>query len=479
MKRENVPVANQPTAGRLDPAVVKIAIILIVGGLAPLFDTTIMNVALNSLSSDLHAPISTIQWVMTGYLLALGMIIPITGWAAGRLGNKRMWMMGLALFLMGSILSALSWNIASLITFRVLQGLGGGIMIPMLTTMIMQAAGGRKLGSLMSIISLPALLGPILGPVFGGIIVNDLSWRWIFYVNVPICIAALILAWIGLPADQPAQQKQKLDVIGFVLLSPALVALLYSLGQVGSQGGFAKWDVCVPLIIGAVLLIAFIVYALTTRSAPLVDLRLFRIRSFTGASVLLFLTGLATYGAMLLLPLYYQQICGKSVLTAGFMLIPQGVGSLLSRGWAGKLSDSRGPRLVVLLSSALCVIGTLPFALAGPHTNSFLLAAALIVRGIGLSGANIAVMSSAFQGLRKEEIPHASTATRIAQQLGGAFGAAVFAVILDHQLTAHGVSGITAQSSAFDNTFWWSIGFIALAFIFAFLLPREKRERAL
>ncbi|WP_157071209.1 DHA2 family efflux MFS transporter permease subunit [Alicyclobacillus acidiphilus] len=475
MKQGNLSKTNESTRERLDPAIVKTAIILIVGGLAPLFDTTIMNVALHSLSSSLHASISTIQWIMTGYLLAMGMIIPITGWSAGRLGNKRMWMIGLVLFLIGSVLSGLSWNIASLITFRVLQGLGGGIMIPMLTTMIMQAAGGRKLGSLMSIISLPALLGPILGPVLGGVIVNDLSWRWIFYVNVPICIAALILAWVGLPADKPVQQRQKLDIIGFALLSPALVALLYSLGQVGSQGGFAKWDVILPLIIGAILLIAFIVYALTIPSAPLVDLRLFRVRSFTGASILLFLTGLATYGAMLLLPLYYQQIGGESVLTTGLMLIPQGVGSLLSRGLAGKLSDHHGPRLVVLLSSALCVIGTLPFAMVGPHTNLVLLGAALIVRGMGLSGVTIAVMSSAFQGLRREDIPHASTATRIAQQIGGAFGAAVFAVVLDHQLSSHGMSGIAAQSSAFDNTFWWSIGFTILAFLFAFLLPGNKR----
>ncbi len=195
----------------------------LVGALAPLFDTTIVNVAVDTLGRDLHTSVTAIQWVVTGYLLALGMVIPLSGWSVARFGGKRMWMLGVALFLVGSVLSGAAWNISSLIAFRVLQGIGGGLMMPIVQTLIVQAAGGRRLGRLMAVVTTPALVGPILGPVLGGMIVGNLSWRWIFYFNVPICVAAPVLAWRGLPTVPP-HGKQRLDVLGLILLPPALAS---------------------------------------------------------------------------------------------------------------------------------------------------------------------------------------------------------------------------------------------------------------
>ena len=489
MRRRTSP-SGSTAAGRdkLDPALVRLIVILLLGAIPALLDTTIVNVAIDTVGHDLHATVSQIQWVITGYLLSFGMVIPLSGWALARFGGRATWLFSLAVFLAGSVLSGAAWNIGSLIGFRVLQGLGGGLLLPVLTTLLTQAAGGRQLGRLMASVSLPVAVVPILGPVISGLIISNVSWRWIFYVNVPICLAGIVLAWRGLPAGRPGQQdgrtagageRPRLDVVGLVLLCPALAALLYGLAQVSSAGGFGHLRVLIPLLAGAVLLAGFAVHALRMTGEPLVDLRLFRSRSFAATSSLMFLAGLSIYGAMLLLPLYFQQARGYSALTAGLLLVPQGVGSILPRTIVGKLTDRIGPRPVSVAGIVLAAAGTVPFALAGPHTSEVLLGAALVVRGAGLGAATIALMAGAFQGLPRPVLPHASSVTRIMQQVGGAFGAAVLIVILSRQAAAHpGPAGITA---AFDRTFWWCTGFSALAVLPALLLPgrpgRPEPER--
>jgi MFS family permease len=289
---------------------------------------------------------------------------------------------------------------------------------------------------------------------------------------------ALVMAWRGLPATPPARGRHRLDVLGLALLSPALAAVIYGLSEAGIHHGFGHPAVTVPLGIGAALLVAFVAHSLrTTAAEPVVDLRLFRSRAFAAAAGLLFLSGLSLYGAMLLLPLYYQQVRGASVVAAGLLLVPQGVGSLASRAPLGRLSDRIGPRPVVLGCLVLTALGTAGFAVAGAHTNHLLLAGAQFIRGAGLGGATLAVMAAAFQGLEGSEIPHASSATRIAQQVGGSFGAAVLAMILQRQSAARPAT-VTAQAVAFDHAFWWAVGFTVLAFLPALLLPRAGRRPA-
>jgi EmrB/QacA subfamily drug resistance transporter len=456
-----------------DRGLAKLSVILIIGIIAPVLDSTIVNVALGTLAHDLHAPVANIQWVVTAYLLALAMAVPVTGWSVARFGARRMWLTSLALFFLGSALCGIAWNVGSLIAFRALQGFGGGLMIPIMQTLLVQAANatGRPLGRLMATISLPALLGPILGPVIGGLIVGHASWRWIFYVNAPICVVALALAWWGLPRQDAQRHPYRLDTIGLALLSPALAVGIFGLSQVATRGGFGHEAVLVPLAVSIALLAAFTVRSLRTADVPVVDLRLFTVRSFSAASVLLFLSGLSLYGAMLLLPLYYMQVRGATVVTAGLLLAPQGLGSLLTRSRLGRLIDRIGARPVVLFSVLATLLGTLPFALAGTATNEWLLAVALVVRGAGLGGVMLAVMTAAYVGLEREQVPHASSATRIAQQVGGSFGAAVLAVILQQQTT-----GGASTATAFAHSFWWAAGFTVIALVPAMFLPGGVRK---
>ena len=467
---------------RLDPSVIKLIVVLLLGAIPSLLDTSIVNVAIATIGRDLHTNVSTIQWVITGSLLSFAMVIPLSGWALARFGGRAVWTFSLALFMVGSIACGAAWNIGSLIAFRVVQGVGGGMMTPLITTLLVQAVGTSKIGRLMSAISLPIVVVPIFGPVIAGLIISNVSWRWIFYVNVPICLVGLVLAWRQLPAGRPqggGSAASRIDAVGLALLPPALVALLYGLAEVGTDGGFGHAGVLVPLIVGVVLLAAYCVHALRTSATPMVDLKLFRSRTFTGASTLLFLAGLSIYGAMLLLPLYFQQVRHDSALVAGLLMVPQGIGSIAPRTLAGRLTDSIGPRLVVLAGIALAAVGTIPFALAGLHTSYWLLGAALVVRGAGLGLATIAVMAGAFQGLSREQVPHASSATRILQFVGGSFGAAILvAVILDRYAVAHAAAGAEGLATAFADTFWWCTGFTALAVIPALLLAGRLRPRA-
>ncbi len=458
------------TDQQLDPQLRKLSWILIVGLVAALLDTTVVNVAINTLRADLHASVPTIQWVNTGYLLAMGMVVPLSGWSMRRFGAKTMWLTALSVFLLGSVLSGAAWDIGSLIGFRVLQGLGGGLMFPILQTVLVRASGGRNIGRLMATVGLPAVVVPILGPVVGGLIISNADWRWIFFINVPVCLVGLVLAWRGVP-DSPLEGDAKLDVIGLLLLSPALVALLYGLSQAANRG-FGDAAVVIPSAAGAVLLVAFCVHALRTSTEPVVELRLFRVRSFAVSSILLFLSGLSLYSAMLLLPLYFQQVNSDTPLEAGEWLALQGIGSLASRNALGRLTDRIGPRAVVLLGTAATALAMLVFTQAGPGLNPVLFGAALVLFGVGLGGATVAVMAGAYQGLAPADIPHASSATRILQQVGGSFGTTVLALILTHELASPATGG---RAAAFDVTFWWSFGFVLLALLVALLLPRRAR----
>lgn len=462
-----------PTAPAIPRSAIISALVLVTGGLAVIFDGTIMSVALATLATDLDVPVSTIQWVTTAYLLALGVVIPIVGWAQARLGGKRLWMIALTIFLLASIACSLAWDASSLIAFRVVQGFGGGLMMPLMATLaVQQVPAGASLGRLMAMVSLPAALGPIIGPTLGGIILTWLDWHWIFWVNVPLCLIGLALAWRFLPSD-PSRGRPALDWRGLTLISPALVGVLYGLSNVGRNGGFSRLDAWLPVAAGAVLAVAFVRSQVRRPARALIDISLLRRRTVAASGAILFLSGAALYGSMLLLPLYFQIVRGTDVLTAALLLIPQGIGALLSRTMAGRLTDSLGARTVAISGFIVMGLATVPFAVADATTNIVWLMAALLVRGFGMGTLMIPMMSVAFVGLERDEVPHASIITRLAQQLGGAFGTAILAVILE--ATTHVAGGISELAEGFDTAFWWAVGFTVIAVGVCITLPGRAR----
>jgi len=471
--------STAPASTAIDPATRKLIWVIVIGALAPALDTTIVNVALASMGRSLHVSVATSQWTLTGYLLAMGMAMPLAQWVSEHFGSKRVWLCCLGVFLVGSVLAGAAWDMASLIVFRLIQGAAAGVMWPLLTTMLTRAAGRDRLGRAAAIATMIVVVAPIFGPVAGGVIVTNLGWRWVFYVNPPICLVAMWLAWRMLPPGAASRDARPLDILGLALLSPGLALAIYGLSEATGRSGFAAVKAWAPLAGGLALTAAFVIHALRRRSNPLINVRLLRVRSFAAATAVQFLAGLSVYGPLLLIALFYQDVQGKSAVAAGLLLAPQGIGSLIPRSVAGRLTDRLGPRPIVVAGLLLTALGTLAFAYAGPGTSEWLLAASLFVRGAGLAPVTIAVVAGAFRDIPSEDVPDASSTTRIVQQIGGSFGSAVLALILASALLSHRAVTPAARGLAFDTAFWWAIGLTALALVPAVLLPAAKKRQRL
>jgi EmrB/QacA subfamily drug resistance transporter len=475
---------------KLEPEVIRAGIVVVLGTIMAILDTTIVAVALDSLSRDFHVSVSTIQWVTTGYLLALAVVIPVTGWAVHRVGAKPLYIISLTLFLLGSILCGCAWSATSLIVFRVLQGIGGGMIMPVGQTIMARSAGPQRMGKVMGIIGVPTLLGPILGPVIGGIIITNVSWRWIFFVNVPIGIVALVLAVRFLKGSE-RDEGHRFDLLGFLLLSPGLALLVYGLSEVGNQGGFSNPTVQFCLASGVILIILFVLRSLRAPE-PLMDMKLFKNKNFSIATICIFLTGATLYGTMFLLPLYYQVVRGDSAWIAGLMMAPQGIGAAMVMRWSGGIADRRGARTVVPVGMALLALGTFAYTQVSATSSYVVLALALFVRGIGLGLGMMPAFAASYRDLSHDDVPRATTATNIIRQVGGSLGVAIFAVVLQTQITRNiplatkGLGSVVSTSlplsvmeklaNAFATSFWWSFGICVIAIIPGLFLPKTQTQ---
>ncbi len=456
---------------RIDSYVWRISIVVILGAIMSILDTTIVNVALATLGRDLHAGISQIQWVVTGYMLSLAAVIPVSGWAAERFGAKRVYLVSLALFTAASALCGFADSSTQLIIFRVLQGVGGGMILPVGQLMMAQAAGPERMGRVMSIVAVPAMLAPILGPTLGGLIVDNISWRWIFFVNVPIGIIAVIAAWRTLPRVEP-KRTHALDVRGLILMSTGLPILTYGLAEIGSTGSFTSPKVVVSIALGLVLIGAFAVHALRVRY-PLLDLRLYRRPTFSSASLAMFCLGAALFGGMILLPLYWQTVRHETVFDTGLLTAPQGLGMALIMPLAGRLTDRYGGGPLALFGVTVTAIMTIPFGFVGAHTSVAWLSVAMFARGVGIGFAFMPAMAAAFASLDRSELPQATPQLNVLQRVGGSLGTAVLAVILQRSLV--GVHTVSGAAAAYGTAFWWSAAIAALAIIPCVILMRAER----
>lgn len=473
------PIAGETADGALDAPLTAVIVVVVLGAVTTVLDATIVSVALETLTRTFQVGLPTAQWVMTGYMLALTAVIPATGWAVGRFGGKQVWLCALGCFLAGSILCGLAWSGESLIAFRVLQGLGGGMVAPVGMTMVAQAAGPARMGRAMSMVGIPMMLGPVLGPVVGGLLVDGAGWRWIFFINVPIVVVTIVLSqWVltGTPGDGTL----KLDILGVLLLSPGLGATVYggSLVFVDASsargGGAAGW-----IIGGLVLLACFLWHALRTEQ-PLLELRHLRHRTFAAATTVQFLSGGVLLGSMLLLPLYFQVARGSSPLTTGLLMAPQGIGAAISLSLVGRLVDRGHGRGVVLSGVALLGVGLLAYTQATPATSITWLVAALLVFGFGIGALVSPVMAAAYSVTDRRSVPGATALLNVTQRVGGVAGTTLYALVLQHQLSHQGSgSGGSAASrtaAAFADTFWVPLIVTVAIAVPALLLPGRRPD---
>jgi len=300
---------------KIDGAVLKVAGVVVLGAVMSILDITVVNVALPTFAKEFSTPENPVSyahvaWTVTAYTLALATVIPMSGWAANRFGTKRLYMLALLLFTMGSALCATAWTINILIAFRALQGLGGGMLMPVGMTIMTRAAGPHRMGRLMAILGVPMLLGPILGPILGGWLIQVASWHWIFLINVPIGAVALVYSLRALPKDSP-EPTDSFDFLGMALMSPGLALFLFGVSSIPGEGTVNSPRVWVSMLIGALLILAFVWHSFRPEH-PLLDLRLFKDRNLRICIITMFLFAAAFFGGLLLVPSYYQTVRGET-----------------------------------------------------------------------------------------------------------------------------------------------------------------------
>ncbi|MCA2214011.1 DHA2 family efflux MFS transporter permease subunit [Jidongwangia harbinensis] len=497
---------------KLDAAVLKIAGVVVLGAIMSILDVTVVSVALPTFQTEFDATYARVAWTMTGYTLALATVIPLTGWAADRFGTKRLYMTALVLFTFGSGLCATADSIGQLIAYRVLQGLGGGMLMPLGMTIMTRAAGPQRIGRLMAVLGVPMLLGPIGGPILGGWMIDIASWHWIFLINLPIGLVALIYAAVALPKDSP-EPSESFDFVGMLMLSPGLALFLYGVSSLPETGTFADRKVWLPMLVGGALVIGFVFYSFKPRH-PLLDLRLLRDRNLSVAALTLAVFMIAFMGAGLLFPSYFLQVRGETTLDAGLLMAPQGIGAMVTMPIAGMLADKIPVGRTVPFALVLIAAGFFAFTQVGTDTSYWLLCGALFVMGLGMGGTMMPVMTSALRTLTNHEVARGSTLLNIVQQIAGSVGSAIMSVILTNELNdSPAIPGVTdpqtgepiteaglaiaveqnpalaAQfpvepsvlerglefvADAFGTTFWVGFALVLATFIPAFLLPRRR-----
>jgi EmrB/QacA subfamily drug resistance transporter len=453
---------------KLPPGIWKIAAVAILGGFLSQLDATVVNVSLPTLAVELHSTLSTIQWVMSGYLLALALMLPLNGWLVDRIGAKRLYLWCFATFTVSSALCGAAWSAESLVVFRALQGMSGGLLAPMAQMMLARAAG-KHLARVMGYAVLPILLGPILGPVLAGTILQHASWRWLFLVNVPVCLTGIVLAALFLPDDSGERRVRAFDGFGFALLTPGLMLFLYGSDHLQETTGR------VLLCAAALLLGLFVRHGLAKGEGALLDLQLFQRKVFATAATTQFLLNGVSYAAQMLVPFYLIRVCGKSPSQTGLMLAPLGLGMACVLPLMGKLTQRFGIRRVSASGAALALVGLAPMIFLVTHGLIMaVFVAALVVRGVGQGVVGIPSITAAYASVPKHELPMATTTLNIVQRLGGPTLTTVCATFLAWRMRLSG----GASEKAFVAVFGLLCGLQVLALLSSLQLPARAARSA-
>jgi EmrB/QacA subfamily drug resistance transporter len=423
---------------KIDAAVLKVAGVVVLGAIMSILDITVVNIALPTFQTaftDGGEPLaySTVAWTATAYMLALATVIPLTGWAADRFGTKRLYMTALVFFTLGSVLCAMAGSIGMLIAFRAIQGLGGGMLMPLGMTIMTKAAGPARMGRLMAILGIPMLLGPIFGPILGGWLIDNYSWHWIFLINLPIGLIALVYAFFALPKDNP-HPSESFDWLGMALMSPGLAAFLYGISSIPGEGTIASAKVLLPAIVGLAMIVLFVFHSFRPEH-PLLDLRLFKNRNLTISIVTMFIFAAAFFGGLLLIPTYLQQVRGEMPVDAGWLMAPQGLGAMLTMPIAGALSDKFPVGRIVPFGLLLITGGMFALTQIDATTSYWgYLIPTLFVMGLGMGATMMPLMTSAIKTLTSHQVARGSTLLNISQQIASSIGIATMSVVLTNAL---------------------------------------------
>jgi EmrB/QacA subfamily drug resistance transporter len=447
------------------------------GTLMSSVDATVTNVALHTVGREVHSSVADVQWVVTGYLLAVASVIPASGWIARRFGARRVYTRALATFAASSGLCALATTLGELVAFRILQGLAAGILLCLSQLIAAEVAGPGQMSRMMSRVWMVTSLGSVLGPLLGGVIVGGLGWRWIFLINVPIGVVATTAAVHRLP-DTPRRPAGPLDVSGLVRLGVGVPSIVFALAQAEATNRPLSLSVLIPLLAGIALVCDFIRHALRVKH-PLLDLRLYAGRTFATGSLALFCFNVAWFGVFILLPLYFQQVLHASPAQAGLLLAPQGVGTVMGMWFSGRISNQLRTRRWAAAGVLGIAATTAAFAHMGPGSPPWLIGGLLFVAGFGGGLAWVAGTAAGYVDLDPDRISHASPLVATVMRLGASFGTALAAIVLQRELNDNASASSPAHLlTAYHSTFQLAASATLIALAMFIVLCRIDPQAA-
>ncbi len=495
---EAAPEAPPPFRMR---AILAPLVAIIIGVFMVILDGTAVNVALPSLVRELHSGLPTIQWTVTGYALAQAAVIPLAGWLSDRFGAKRIFLLSVFLFTLGSVLCATAPSAGMLIAFRVLQGLGGGCVIPIAMAYVYRLSPPERVGAVMGMMGIPILLAPALGPVLAGWLVQYETWRWIFLLNLPVGIIGLAVGLRSLPAIG-RQAVAVLDRWGTVLAPLAFAALSFGISQ-GSTSWTSEKTIG-GLVVGGVALVAFIAVELRAHT-PLLELRVFRSLDFSEGIVVQWIAQLALFGSLFLIPLFLQQVRGYGAFDTGLILLPQAIAAAVIMPLSGMLFDRIGARPLVIAGMALVAVATVLLAHVSATTQGADLILPLAMTGAGMGMMMMPLNTHLINAAPRKLVTRVTSLTNALQQVVNSFSIAGLATILTARTTthitaakaalaaqqAHAPAGSTPPSaaqvahavhaaltsafaSAFDDTFYVMVGAAIVAGLLGLFLRRPR-----
>lgn len=449
---------------------------IIVGMIMVILDSTVVNVAIPNLVQYFETDLKTIQWTVTGYTLALSAVIPLAGWLTDRFGAKRVFLFTIAMFTLGSVLCSIAQSPEQLILFRVIQGLGGGMLAPIGMAMVFRLAPPERRGSIMGMLGIPMLLAPALGPVLSGWFIESVSWHWIFLINLPIGIAAFILCIRFLP-DTDRGRTPALDLLGMILAPIAFSMLAYGV----SEGG-TSWTSATTLtgvIVGGAALILFIIVELRQQN-PLLELRVFTSSDFSRGIVLAWVSQVALFGAMILIPLYLQQIKGYTALETGLILLPQALASGVAMPLGGRLFDKIGARPLAfvglgIISGALFILSSITAV-----TGLGLIITALLMMGFGMGLSMMPLNTHVLNAAPRKLVARVTPLTAAAQQVVVSFAVAGLTGFLTSRVTSSTTGTEKADIvhglvSGFNDTFFLAACIALFGCLLSLILRKPKR----
>jgi EmrB/QacA subfamily drug resistance transporter len=443
-----------------------VAIVFVCGMFMDIMDTTIVFVATPTLAREFHATQTSIEWVVLGYLLSLAIWIPASGWIGDRIGTKKVFLFALAMFTLASALCGQAHSLNELVAFRVLQGVGGGMLTPVGTAMLFRAFPPVERAKASTVLIIPTVLAPALGPIIGGWLVTDVSWRWIFYVNLPVGVVGFVLGALYLREHREGTAGP-FDLAGFLLSGAGLALVLYAL----SEGPLKGWRSVAVLSTGLVglALFALLVVVENRVAAPMLALRLYKERMFRNANVVLTLTYGSFAGVLYILPLFLQDLRGLSALQSGLTTFPQAIGVVVSSQLVGRLYQRVGPRRLIFWGMVGMAAVTMMLGVVGLHTDLWWLRLIMFGRGVCMAFAFVPLQAATFANITPEDTGRASAIYSTQRQVAAALGVgALLTVLLSGAKTAAG-----PVLSAYHTTFLVGAGLVVLAAITGLLIRDE------